>query len=71
MHKMTRPVDELVGTGCDTLVFGLGYSDVYFHQSKVGRVIGQMKEKWDSYIGAVWWTVGIHRRVIGLRKAAD
>lgn len=44
------PVDEIAGTGVDTLVLGLGYSDVYFHRSKVGRVVGQGKQTWDSYI---------------------
>ena len=29
---------------------GLGYSDVFFHQSKVGRVVGQGKEVWGNYI---------------------
>ena len=35
---------------CSTLVFGMGYADVYFHQSKVGRVVGQEQETWDSFI---------------------
>ena len=43
-------MDELLGTGVDTLIFGLGYSDVFFHQSKVGRVIGQFKEVWENFI---------------------
>ena len=50
LHKLHWPVDELVGTGVDLLVFGLGYGDVYFHQSKIGRVIGQEKEVWESFI---------------------
>jgi hypothetical protein len=50
IHKLQQPVDEVLGTGVDLLVLGLGYSDVYFHQSKVGRVIGQMKEVWENYI---------------------
>ena len=44
------PVDEIAGTGVDLLVLGLGYGDVYFHDSKVGRVVGQRKEVWDNYI---------------------
>ena len=36
VQKLQWPVDELVGTGVDLLVFGLGYGDVYFHQSKIG-----------------------------------
>ena len=43
IHKLQWPVDEVLGTGVDLLVLGLGYADVYFHNSKVGRVVGQMK----------------------------
>ena len=50
IHMLRWPVDEVAGTGVDTLVFGLGYGDVFFHQSKVGRVVGQNKEVWESYI---------------------
>ncbi|MDA1129857.1 MAG: hypothetical protein O2913_14370, partial [Chloroflexi bacterium] len=50
VQKLQWPVDELVGTGVDLLVFGLGYGDVYFHQSKIGRVVGQEKEVWESFI---------------------
>lgn len=49
-HLLNWPVDEVLGTGVDLLVLGLGYGDVYFHQSKVGRVVGQGKEVWGSYI---------------------
>ena len=48
--KLQWPVDEVLGTGVDLLVLGLGYADVYFHNSKVGRVVGQMKEVWENYI---------------------
>ena len=50
IHMLQWPVDELLGTGVDLLVLGLGYGDVYFHDSKVGRVVGQMKEVWENYI---------------------
>ena len=50
IHQLQWPVDEVVGTGVDLLVLGLGYADVYFHNSKVGRVVGQMKEVWANYI---------------------
>ena len=50
VHMLQWPVDEVVGTGVDLLVLGLGYGDVYFHDSKVGRVIGQKKEVWESFI---------------------
>lgn len=50
IRKLQYPVDELLGTGVDVLAFGLGYGDVYFHDSKVGRVVGQMQETWKSFI---------------------
>ena len=50
MEKLRWPVDELLGSGVDVLAFGLGYGDVYFHDSKVGRVVGQMQDVWNSYI---------------------
>ena len=50
IHMLQWPVDEVLGTGVDLLVLGLGYADVYFHNSKVGRVVGQMKEVWENYI---------------------
>ncbi len=50
LYQLNWPVDEVLGTGVDLLVIGLGYGDVYFHQSKVGRVVGQGKEVWESYI---------------------
>ena len=50
IHKLQWPVDEMLGTSVELLVFGLGYSDVYFHDSNVGRVVGQSKEVWESYI---------------------
>ena len=49
-HLLHWPVDELAGTGVDLLVFGLGYGDVYLHDSQVGRVVGQDMEVWESYI---------------------
>ena len=50
IHMLQWPVDEVLGTGVDLLVLGLGYGDVYFHESKVGRVVGQQKEVWENYI---------------------
>tara|TARA_Y100000588_G_scaffold372108_1_gene444265 strand:+ start:1698 stop:3275 length:1578 start_codon:yes stop_codon:yes gene_type:complete len=49
-HKLNWPVDELVGTGVDLLVFGLGYGDAYFHDTKIGRIVGDEKEVWDTLI---------------------
>ncbi len=49
-HELQWPVDELLGTGVDVLSFALGYGDVYFHNSKVGRVVGDKQQVWDSFI---------------------
>ncbi len=50
IQKLQQPVNEVLGTGVDLLVLGLGYGDVYFHDSKVGRVVGDDKEVWESFI---------------------
>lgn len=50
LHKLQWPVDELLGTGVEILVFGLGYGDVYFHNSKVGRVVGQKQDVWKNNV---------------------
>jgi hypothetical protein len=50
LHKMRWPIDELSGTGVDQLTFGLGFADVYFHQTKIGRIIGQEQEVFDGFI---------------------
>ncbi|MBM3932738.1 MAG: hypothetical protein FJ319_00270 [SAR202 cluster bacterium] len=50
LRKLHQPVDEVLGTGVELLVLGLGYGDVYFHQSKVGRVTGQGQEVWRDII---------------------
>jgi len=50
IHMLQWPLDEVAGTGADCLVLGLGYGDVFFHNSKVGRVIGQKKDVWENYI---------------------
>ena len=50
IHKLQWPVDEVAGTGVDLLALGLGYGDVYFHNSKVGRVVGQKKDVWQHII---------------------
>ncbi len=63
VDKLRWPVDELLGSGVDVLAFGLGYGDVYFHDSKVGRVVGQMQDVWNSYID---WR--IMRMVQGARE---
>ena len=50
LHKLHWPVDEISGTGVELLVLGLGYGDVYFHNSRTGRVVGQKKDVWENFI---------------------
>jgi len=50
LRKLYWPVDEVVGTGVEMLVLGMGYGDVFFHQSKVGRTIGESKDVWENFI---------------------
>ena len=64
-HLLNWPVDEVLGTGVDLLVLGLGYSDVFFHQSAVGRVVGQGKEVWENYID---WRI---MRMVEVAKELD
>ncbi|MFH1572068.1 MAG: hypothetical protein ABIL09_29020 [Gemmatimonadota bacterium] len=66
-HLLQWPVDEVAGSGVDLLVLGLGYGDVYFHESKVGRVVGQGKQVWESYID---WRV-MHMVEAGRRLGTD
>ena len=49
-HKLRWPVDEVAGTGVEALSFGLGYGDVFFHNSKVGRTILDNKDLVESPI---------------------
>ena len=39
--RLWQPVDALAGTGAEMLAFGIGYGDVFFHNSKVGKSILQ------------------------------
>lgn len=50
LHQLQWPVNEMLDTGVDVLTFALGYGDVYFHDSKAGRVVGDRQEVWDSFI---------------------
>jgi hypothetical protein len=67
IHKLHQPVDEVLGTSVDLLVLGLGYGDVYFHDSKVGRVVGDEKEVWESFID---WRI-MRMVQVGREKGTD
>ena len=36
LHQFRQPVDEILGTGVDTLSFGLGSGQTFWHDTKVG-----------------------------------
>ena len=44
VHKLNWPVDELVGQELTCWSSAVDYGGVYFHQSKIGRVVGREKE---------------------------
>ena len=49
-----RPVDEIAGTGVDTLVFGVSRADGLFYPSKVGK---QFWSDVDDFDNAIYWKV--------------
>lgn len=46
-----KPVDEIVGTGVDTLVYGFGAGPTMFHNTKVGERWGDHLEKFPIVAG--------------------
>ena len=71
-HKLHWPVDEVVGTGVESLVLGLGYGEVYFHNSKIGRVVGEKKEVWENFIDwRIMRMVEDARDQLGQRNSVD
>lgn len=53
LHQLQQPVDEILGTGVDTLSFGLASGDTYLHDSKVGLKWGEKVKNHNS--GVMWW----------------
>ena len=53
LHQLRQPVDELLGTGVDTLSFGLASGQTFFHDTKVGMRWGEGVE--DHNHGVMWW----------------
>lgn len=56
LHQIRQPVDEILGTGVDTLSFGLGSGHTFWHDTKVGF-------RWGEHItdhtnGVMWWRAG-------------
>jgi len=53
LHQLQQPVDEILGTEVDTLVYGLASGQTFLHGSQVG-------ERWGEGIdahnrGVMWW----------------
>ena len=44
LPKLRWPVDEIAGTGVEMLSIGMGYGDVFFHNSKIGKSILQTED---------------------------
>ena len=36
LHQLRQPVDEVLGTGVDTLSYGLASGQTFFHDTRVG-----------------------------------
>ena len=53
LHRLCQPVDEVLGTGVDTLSFGLASGQTFLHDSKVGLKWGERIRQHNH--GAMWW----------------
>ncbi len=51
--RLQSPVDEILGTGVDTLAFGLASGATFLHDSKVGNKWGDSVVDHDN--GIMWW----------------
>ena len=50
---LQRPVDELLGTGVDTIAYGLASGQTFLHNTKVGTRWGELVT--DHNHGIMWW----------------
>ena len=53
LHQLRKPVDDLIGTGIDTLVYGVGMGQTFLYDTKVGYRFGEKKASHDHNI--IWW----------------
>ncbi len=53
LHQLRQPVDEVLGTGVDTLVYGLASGHTFLHGSQVGARWGERVEEHNH--GVMWW----------------
>lgn len=53
LHQLRRPVDDLIGTAVDTLVYGTGMGQTFLYDTQVGYKFGERAMPHNS--GLVWW----------------
>jgi hypothetical protein len=53
LHQLRQPVDEILGTGVDTLFYGLASGQTFLHDSQVGAKWGEGVEAHNH--GVMWW----------------
>lgn len=53
LHQLRQPVDEVLGTGVDTLVYGLASGNTFLHDSQVGAKWGE--DVVEHNHGVMWW----------------
>ncbi len=60
LHQLHQPVDEILGTGVDTLVIGLGSGQTFLHDSQAGLKWGEGVEvhNWSM----MWWVASENLR---------
>ena len=53
LHRLRKPVDDIVGTPVDTLVYGVGMGQTFLYDTHVGLRFGEKAQPHNS--GLVWW----------------
>ena len=53
LHQLRKPVDDLIGTPVDTIVYGTGMGQTFLYDTKVGYKFGEKAKNHIS--GLVWW----------------
>ena len=53
LHQWRQPVDEILGTDVDTLVYGLGSGETFLHGTQVGLKWGEGVE--EHNMSMMWW----------------
>ena len=53
LHQLRQPVDELLGTGVDTLAYGLASGQTFFHDTRAGVQWGDVEGRHNH--GVMWW----------------